>query len=148
MKSDTEHPGRLLPVLAVAGRARSRRRWSGLLREPGTVLGLFLVTTLLLAGLLAPCLPLDDPTRIDLTERLLTPSPEHLLGTGHAAGQLTGRDATARVPVYSARLDTVAPAGLPTAKYATIGAALTSSSSTGTGPPAQQPGMIDPSALN
>ena len=104
MKGDTKHPGRLLPVLAVAGRARSRRLWIGLLKEPGTVLGLFLVATLLLAGLLAPWLPLDDPTKINLPERLLMPSPEHLLGTDHL-----GRDTFSRI-IHGARMTLLAAA--------------------------------------
>ena len=104
MTGDTEHPGRLLPAAAVAGRARSRRRWIGLLKEPGTVLGLFLVATLLLAGLLAPWLPLDDPTEINLPERLLTPSPERLLGTDHL-----GRDTFSRI-IHGARMTLLAAA--------------------------------------
>ena len=103
MTGDTEHP-RLLRVPAVAGGARRRRRWLGLLREPGTALGLFLVVSLLLAGLLAPWLPLDDPTEIDLPERLLTPSPEHLLGTDHL-----GRDTFSRI-VHGARMTLLAAA--------------------------------------
>ena len=104
MTGDTEHPGRLLHAAAVAGRARSRRRWIGLLKEPGTVLGLFLVATLLLAGLLAPWLPLDDPTEINLPERLLTPSPERLLGTDHL-----GRDTFSRI-IHGARMTLLAAA--------------------------------------
>ncbi len=89
---------------AVANGARRRRRWAGLLREPGTALGLFLVASLLLAGLLAPWLPLEDPTEINLPERLLSPSPGHLLGTDHL-----GRDTFSRV-VHGARLTLLAAA--------------------------------------
>ena len=74
------------------------------MREPGTALGLFLVVSLLLAGLLAPWLPLDDPTEINLPDRLLPPSTEHLLGTDHL-----GRDTFSRV-VHGARLTLLAAA--------------------------------------
>ena len=90
--------------MAVAGGTRSRRRWIALLREPGTALGLFLVTSLLLAGILAPWLPLDDPTEIDLPNRLLSPSPGHLLGTDHL-----GRDTFSRI-VHGARMTLLAAA--------------------------------------
>jgi len=75
-----------------------------LLREPGTALGLAVVVSLLLAGLLSPWLPLDDPTQIDLPERLLSPSPEHFLGTDHL-----GRDTFSRI-VHGARMTLLAAA--------------------------------------
>ena len=82
----------------------SRRRWQwiGLLREPGTALGLFLAGVLLLAGLAAPWLPLDDPARISLSDRLLPPSPENPLGTDHL-----GRDTFSRI-VHGARMTLLA----------------------------------------
>ena len=83
MAGDAEHPGGRVLVPPVSGGSRRRRQWTALLREPGTALGLFLVVSLLLAGLLSPWLPLDDPTKINLPERLLPPSAEHLLGTDH-----------------------------------------------------------------
>ncbi len=104
MAGETEHPAERVPVPDVAGGARRRRRWTALLREPGTVLGLFLVASLLLAGLLASWLPLDDPTEINLSERLLSPSTEHLLGTDHL-----GRDTFSRI-VYGARVTLLAAA--------------------------------------
>ena len=88
---------------AISG-GRKRRRWAALLREPGTALGLFLVVSLLLAGLLAPWLPLDNPTKINLPERLLPPSTEHFLGTDHL-----GRDTFSRV-VHGARMTLLAAA--------------------------------------
>ena len=75
-----------------------------MLREPGTALGLFLVLTLLSAGVLAPWLPLDDPTQINLPERLLPPSAERLLGTDHL-----GRDTFSRI-VHGARMTLLAAA--------------------------------------
>ncbi len=104
MAEDTEHFGERVLAPPAANSSRRRRRWAALLREPGTALGLFLVATLLLAGMLAPWLPLDDPTEIDLPERLLTPSPEHLLGTDHL-----GRDTFSRV-VHGARMTLLAAA--------------------------------------
>lgn len=104
MASDIQHPAELSPELAVAGGSRRRRRWTGLLREPGTALGLFLVVSMLLAGLLAPWLPLDDPTHINIPERLLPPSSEHLLGTDHL-----GRDTFSRI-IHGARLTLLAAA--------------------------------------
>ena len=104
MTSRAEHSGERGPVLAVASGARQRRRWTGLLREPGTALGLFLVLTLLSAGLLAPWLPLDDPTQINLPDRLLPPSAERFLGTDHL-----GRDTFSRI-VHGARMTLLAAA--------------------------------------
>ena len=99
MASDTRRAGELFPARPATGVSRRRRRqWNALLREPGTALGLFLVVSLLLAGLLAPWLPLDDPAEINLPERLLQPSPEHLLGTDHL-----GRDTFSRI-IHGARM--------------------------------------------
>ncbi len=102
MTGDAEHPGERVPILVVGRSARRRRRWLALLREPGTVLGLFLVASLLLAGLLSPWLPLDDPTEINLPERLLPPSMTHLLGTDHL-----GRDTFSRI-VHGGRMTLLA----------------------------------------
>ena len=104
MAGQTERLGERVPVLPASSGSRRRRRWAALLREPGTALGLFLVASLLLAGLLAPWLPLDDPTEIDLPERLLSPSTEHLLGTDHL-----GRDTFSRI-VHGARMTLLAAA--------------------------------------
>ncbi len=104
MAVDVERSGGRFPVTAVAGGSRSRRRWIALLREPGTAMGLFLVVSLLLAGILAPWLPLDDPTEINLPDRLLPPSAGHLLGTDHL-----GRDTFSRI-VHGARMTLLAAA--------------------------------------
>ena len=104
MVGDAPEVGEHVPVRAVSRGSRGRRRWIALLREPGTALGLFLVVSLLLAGLLAPWLPLDDPTSINLPERLLPPSTQHLLGTDHL-----GRDTFSQV-VYGARMTLLAAA--------------------------------------
>ena len=93
-----------LPSPLVRSGSGRRPRWTRLLREPGTAVGLFLVTFLLLAGLAAPWLPLDDPTRISLSNRLLPPSLENILGTDHL-----GRDTFSRI-IYGARMTLVVAA--------------------------------------
>ena len=93
-----------LPLSFVNAGSRRRWQWTGLLREPGTALGLFLVTFLLLAGLAAPWLPLDDPARISLPDRLLPPSLENPLGTDHL-----GRDTFSRI-VHGSRVTLLAAA--------------------------------------
>ena len=103
MTGDTERAGERVPARADTGGPR-RRRWNAPLREPGTALGLFLVTSLLLAGLLAPWLPVDDPAEINLPERLLSPSLEHPLGTDHL-----GRDTFSRI-IHGARMTLLAAA--------------------------------------
>ena len=104
MNANADSSGAPVLTSPVTGRARRRRQWTGLLREPGTALGLFLVASLLLAGLLAPWLPLDDPTEINLPDRLLPPSAGHLLGTDHL-----GRDTFSRI-IHGARVTLLAAA--------------------------------------
>ena len=104
MVGNTETVRERLPFPFIHGGSRRRRRWTGLLREPGTAVGLFLVTSLLLAGLVAPWLPLDDPTQISLSNRLLPPSFENPLGTDHL-----GRDTFSRI-VHGARMTLLAAA--------------------------------------
>ena len=104
MISDAEEAGDRPAIRATTGGSRRRHQWTSLLREPGTALGLFLVVSLLLAGLLAPWLPLDDPTQINLPGRLLSPSAEHLLGTDHL-----GRDTFSRI-IHGARMTLLAAA--------------------------------------
>ncbi len=93
-----------LPSAFSLGGSLRRSRWARLLREPGTALGLFLVASLLLAGLMAPWLPLDDPTQISLSDRLQPPSLEYPLGTDHL-----GRDTFSRV-IHGARMTLLAAA--------------------------------------
>ncbi|MYD93882.1 MAG: ABC transporter permease subunit [Chloroflexi bacterium] len=99
-----ERIGVRLPRRPAIAEPRRRGRWHALLREPGTALGLILVASLLLAGLVAPWSPLADPTEINLPDRLLSPSPEHLLGTDHL-----GRDTFSRL-VHGARATLLAAA--------------------------------------
>ena len=103
MTGDTERAEERFPARAETSGPR-RRQWNVPLREPGTALGLFLVVSLLLAGLLAPWLPVNDPTEINLRERLLSPSTEHLLGTDHL-----GRDSFSRI-IHGARMTLLAAA--------------------------------------
>ncbi|MDE2867258.1 MAG: ABC transporter permease subunit, partial [Chloroflexota bacterium] len=104
MASTAERVGVRLPRRPAIAEPRRRGRWHALLREPGTALGLILVVSLLLAGLVAPWSPLADPTEINLRERLRSPSPEHLLGTDHM-----GRDTFSRL-VHGARATLLAAA--------------------------------------
>ncbi len=104
MAGNTGRVANRFPIVFTQGRSRQRSQWTGLLREPGTALGLFLVVSLLLAGLFAPWLPLDDPTDINLPDRLLTPFLEYPLGTDHL-----GRDTLSRI-VYGARMTLLAAA--------------------------------------
>ena len=103
MAGDIQRARGRFPARSATSVSR-RRRWNVLLREPGTALGLFMVVSLLLAGLLAPWLFLDDPAEINLPERLLQPSPEHLLGTDHL-----GRDVFSRI-IHGARTTLLAAA--------------------------------------
>ena len=91
-------------LTSIHAGSRRRWQWTGLLREPGTALGLFLAVFLLLAGLTAPWLPLDDPAQISLSDRLLPPSLENPLGTDHL-----GRDTFSRI-VHGARMTLAAAA--------------------------------------
>ena len=104
MTMTAERVGVRLPRRPAITGPRRRGQWHALLREPGTALGLILVVSLLLAGLAAPWSPLADPTKINLPERLLSPSPEHLLGTDHL-----GRDTFSRL-IHGARATLLAAA--------------------------------------
>ena len=104
MTADIGHATERVHLTLIPGGSRRRRQWTGLPRDPGTALGLFLVVSLLLAGLLAPWLPLDDPTKISLPDRLLPPSEGNLLGTDHL-----GRDTFSRI-VHGARMTLLAAA--------------------------------------
>ena len=104
MKGFAQTSGARPPIRFTFGNSRRWRQWTALLREPGATIGLFLVVTVLLAGLLAPWLPLDDPTKINLPDRMLSPSTEQLLGTDHL-----GRDTFSRI-IHGARITLLAAA--------------------------------------
>ncbi|MDA1127510.1 MAG: ABC transporter permease subunit [Chloroflexi bacterium] len=79
---------------------RPKRRL-GILRplraDVGAALGFAIVSGIILVAVLAPLLPLQDPTELDLQNRLIPPSNGHLLGTDHL-----GRDELSRL-IYGAR---------------------------------------------
>ena len=60
-------------------------------------MGFAIVAGIILVAALAPLLPLQDPTQLDLQNRLIPPSNEYLLGTDHL-----GRDELSRL-IYGAR---------------------------------------------
>ena len=66
-------------------------------RAPGAILGFIIVAAAILIAFLAPWLPLNDPTDLNLDNRLLPPSAEFLLGTDHL-----GRDELSRI-IFGAR---------------------------------------------
>ncbi len=66
-------------------------------RDSGTILGITIVAGAILVAALAPLLPLQDPTSLDLQNRLISPSSQFPLGTDHL-----GRDELSRL-VYGAR---------------------------------------------
>jgi len=67
-------------------------------RDHGTVLGFVIVFGTVLIAVLAPLLPLQDPTELNLQARLLAPSAEFPLGTDHL-----GRDELSRL-IFGARI--------------------------------------------
>lgn len=73
-----------------------RSRWY---RTPSFVLGLLIVGGLVSLAVFAPLLTAYDPVAQDLPNKLLPPSPEHLLGTDKF-----GRDVWSRL-LYGARVD-------------------------------------------
>ena len=81
----------------AGGRSWLPRRLRQFLRDPGAVLGLVVVVTVALAAVLAPALPLSDPTDVNLQEWLLPPSAQAPLGADHL-----GRDLLSRL-IYGAR---------------------------------------------
>ena len=84
------------PRLAILRRMR---------RDQGAALGLAIVAGAILAAVLAPLLHLQDPTEVDLGNRLQPPSLQSPLGTDHL-----GRDELSRL-VYGART-TIVMSGL------------------------------------
>ena len=87
------------PLVEEISRRRSRRLsvLYYLRHDPGAALGFIIVAGTILVAALAPLLPLQNPTDLDLQNRLLPPSSEFLLGTDHL-----GRDELSRI-IYGAR---------------------------------------------
>jgi peptide/nickel transport system permease protein len=71
-------------------------RWAR--SQPAIAFGGGLLLALLLIGLVAPLLPISDPTHIDLAQKLLPPSSDHWFGT-----DALGRDLFAQV-LHGARI--------------------------------------------
>ncbi|MDQ3396306.1 MAG: ABC transporter permease [Deinococcota bacterium] len=74
--------------------------WRRIRRDPGALLAVFIILTLVVAAVFAPLLAPYDPTVPDraVMFRATPPSPEHLLGTDRA-----GRDVLSRL-IYGARI--------------------------------------------
>jgi peptide/nickel transport system permease protein len=97
------------PGTELAGKIRKSRSPAGdairsLRRQPIALVGLAIVLAWLLLGLFAPVLPLEDPNKLDTTQRLLPPSSAHPFGTDEL-----GRDMVSRV-IYGARISV--PSGI------------------------------------
>jgi peptide/nickel transport system permease protein len=97
------------PDAELAARVRKHRSPAGdvvrsLRRRPLAIAGLVIVLTWLLLGLFAPILPIQDPNKLDTSQRLLPPSWAHPFGTDDL-----GRDLVSRV-IYGARISV--PSGI------------------------------------
>ena len=89
-----------IPTVSKSAPSRNPRRLSGrlaLLRDMGSMLGLFIVVLVLLIALLAPLLAPHDPTQQYLDDVFQRPSGEYILGTDHL-----GRDILSRL-LYGAQ---------------------------------------------
>jgi peptide/nickel transport system permease protein len=86
---------------APAARPRSRA-WAKLRARPTAILGAVLVGAFLIAAILAPLLPIPDPTATDWGAVRTAPSAEHPLGTDEL-----GRDVLSRM-VWGARASLLA----------------------------------------
>lgn len=92
------------PAAGLTGVARAAATWRRFGRRTGagrfgvaSRIGLLIFALLLLASLLAPLLPIDDPLAQTLTLRNAGPSGQHLLGT-----DVVGRDVLSRT-IYGCR---------------------------------------------
>jgi peptide/nickel transport system permease protein len=80
---------------------RSYRVWRALIRNPLAVVGAIIILALVILALFAPFFATHSPYTGQLTQRLLPPSGEYLLGTDEL-----GRDIWSRI-VYGARITLV-----------------------------------------
>lgn len=80
------------------GSARQRSGLLRLLRQPGPIIGLILLVSVVAVAVFAPVISRYDPTRNNLLESLEPPSDKHWMGT-----DLLGRDVFARV-AFGARV--------------------------------------------
>jgi ABC-type dipeptide/oligopeptide/nickel transport system permease subunit len=93
----------MLMSAPTASEALRERSWGRevtrrLLRHRSARLGLPILLFLVIVGILAPFLSIYDPVKINLSEALRPPSPEHILGTDEL-----GRDIATRI-MYGARI--------------------------------------------
>jgi peptide/nickel transport system permease protein len=68
-----------------------KKAWSLAATHPSGAVGLGLITLVLMAGILAPILPIADPNALNLAHRLQAPGGEFLLGTDQAGRDLLSR---------------------------------------------------------
>jgi peptide/nickel transport system permease protein len=80
---------------------KSKPLASAIKTQPLAVLGLALLALFLLCALFAPWLAPQDPAQLDLTRRLLPPSPTHWFGTDEL-----GRDILSRI-LFGARISLI-----------------------------------------
>lgn len=94
----TANPGRVKPLKLE----RSRSLWSDSLyrlsRNPGSIIGVIILLTLILMAISAPLITHFNPIAITPEDRLLPPSAVHLMGTDNF-----GRDTFTRV-VFGGRI--------------------------------------------
>ena len=91
-------PATNVQVDKVRGRSLWRESFSRLLRNPGTLTGLILLSLLVLVALVAPLITQFDPVALSPRDRLQPPSATHFFGT-----DAFGRDVFTRV-VYGGRI--------------------------------------------
>ena len=92
-----------LPTDAFARPHRSLRHdaWRRFRRQAPGMAGLIILLLLVFAAIFAPLLTSYDPVKMNLSEALVAPNSEHLLGTDHL-----GRDMLARL-LYGGRLSLI-----------------------------------------
>jgi peptide/nickel transport system permease protein len=89
-------------TLAIAAPRRQSRAWGKLKRNRSAMVGGIFVMFFVIAALLAPLLPIPDPTATDWGKIRLAPSAEHWLGTDEI-----GRDILSRM-IWGARASLMA----------------------------------------
>jgi peptide/nickel transport system permease protein len=85
------------PVPTTHGARRTYRAWRRFARNRAALIGLAILVLFVMIGLAAPLATTYNPEATRIEDKLLAPSPAHLLGTDHL-----GRDILARL-AYGAR---------------------------------------------
>ena len=106
----------ILPSLGRVGRIL-RGSGRALRKNPNMALGFVLVAAMTLMALIAPLITEYDPSRLNVADRLFSPSSSHWFGTDHL-----GRDVYTRV-VYGARVSLLVGASVA-GFIATVGVVL------------------------